>query len=399
VIPPRIIGRKQDQPQAAPAEQPPAQATLAAQVPAPVTAASRRAKRDWTFLLSWIVTGSMVFVMLILVYQRVPAMIEETLQPVQQEEETQEPDDSAYGENTGEASLPQLNMSLATDAIVRHTNTHTILLNKTRDEAVEYTVEKGDAIFGIANKYKLKPETILWANYAILNDNPHEISIGQVLTIPPTDGIYYKWEEGDTVASVAKKYGVKPEDILNYPGNKLDLADPDPMIEKGTYIMVPGGYREFKQWLVPTIWKSGAGANKSIAGPGGCAVGDGGAVGTGSFVWPSGNNFLSGNDYWSGHLGIDIAATFAPVYAADSGVAVYAGAIGGGYGNMIMIDHGNGYHTLYAHLDAVYVSCGASVTKGQMIALSGNSGNSTGPHLHFEVRYQGGFINPWYVLP
>jgi len=399
VIPPRIIGRKQEQPQAAPAEQPPAQAVPIAPAPAPVTAAPRRAKRDWTFLLSWIVTGSMVFVMLILVYQRVPAMIEETLQPVQHEEETQEPDDSAYGENTGEASLPQLNMSLATDAIVRHTNTHTILLNKTRDEAVEYTVEKGDAIFGIANKYKLKPETILWANYAILNDNPHEISIGQVLTIPPTDGIYYKWEEGDTVASVAEKYGVKPEDILNYPGNKLDLADPDPMIEKGTYIMVPGGYREFKQWLVPTIWKSGAGANKSIAGPGGCAVGDGGAVGTGSFVWPSGNNFLSGNDYWSGHLGIDIAATFAPVYAADSGVVVYAGAIGGGYGNMIMIDHGNGYHTLYAHLDAVYVSCGASVTKGQMIALSGNSGNSTGPHLHFEVRYQGGFINPWYVLP
>ena len=397
MTPPRIIGRKQEQPQAAPAEQPPAQITPVAPSPAPM--ATRRAKRDWTFLLSWIVTGSLVFVMLILVYQRVPAMIEETLQPVQQEEETQEPDESAYGENTGEASLPQLNMSLATDAIVRHTNTHTILLNKTRDEAVEYTVEKGDAIFGIANKYKLKPETILWANYAILNDNPHEISIGQVLTIPPTDGIYYKWEEGDTVASVAEKYGVKPEDILNYPGNKLDLADPDPMIEKGTYIMVPGGYREFKQWLVPTIWKSGAGANKSIAGPGGCAVGDGGAVGTGSFVWPSGNNFLSGNDYWSGHLGIDIAATFAPVYAADSGVVVYAGAIGGGYGNMIMIDHGNGYHTLYAHLDAVYVSCGASVTKGQMIALSGNSGNSTGPHLHFEVRYQGGFINPWYVLP
>lgn len=398
MIPPRIIGRKQEQPQAAPAEQPPAQAAPVAPAPVPAVA-PRRAKRDWTFLLSWIIAGSMVFVMLILVYQRVPAMIEETLQPVQQEEETEEPDESAYGENTGEASLPQLNMSLATDAIVRHTNTHTILLNKTRDAVVEYTVEKGDAIFGIANKYKLKPETILWANYNILNDNPHEISIGQVLKIPPTDGIYYEWEEGDTVASVAEKYNAKPEDILNYPGNKLDLTDPDPKIEKGTYVMIPGGSREFKQWLVPTIWKSGAGANKSIDGPGGCAVGDGGAVGTGSFVWPTVNNFLSGNDYWSGHLGIDIAATYAPVYAADSGVVVYAGAIGGGYGNMIMIDHGNGYHTLYAHLDAIYVSCGASVTKGQMIALSGNTGNSTGPHLHFEVRYQGGFINPWYVLP
>ncbi len=395
MIPPRIIGRKQEPPpQAAPAEQPAVQTA-----PFAPAAAPRRGKRDWTFLLSWIIAGSMVFVMLILVYQRVPAMIEETLQPVQQEEETQEPDESAYGENTGEASLPQLNMSLATDAIVRHTNTHTILLNKTRDEVVEYTVEKGDAIFGIANKYKLTPETILWANYDVLNDNPHEISIGQVLKIPPTNGIYYEWEEGDTVASVAEKYHAKPEDILNYPGNKLDLTDPDPKIEKGTYVMIPGGSREFKQWLVPTIWKSGAGANKTIDGPGGCAIGDGGAVGTGSFVWPTVNNFLSGNDYWSGHLGIDIAATYAPVYAADSGVVVYAGAIGGGYGNMIMMDHGNGYHTLYAHLDALYVSCGSSAVKGQMIALSGNTGNSTGPHLHFEVRYQGGFINPWYVLP
>ena len=66
---------------------------------------------------------------------------------------------------------------------------------------------------------------------------------------------------------------------------------------------------------------------------------------------------------------------------------------------MIMIDHGNGYHTLYAHLNNTLVYCGQSVSRGQMIGNAGSTGNSTGPHLHFEVRYNGGFINPWYVLP
>jgi murein DD-endopeptidase MepM/ murein hydrolase activator NlpD len=99
-------------------------------------------------------------------------------------------------------------------------------------------------------------------------------------------------------------------------------------------------------------------------------------------------------------MAIDIAAGMGdPIYAADSGVVVYAGWISGGYGNMVMIDHGNGYQTLYAHLSAIRVSCGASVRQGQVIGLAGSTGRSTGPHLHFEVRYMGGFVNPWYVLP
>ena len=78
---------------------------------------------------------------------------------------------------------------------------------------------------------------------------------------------------------------------------------------------------------------------------------------------------------------------------------VFAGSAFGGYGNMVVIDHGNGYQSLYAHLSSVGVSCGQSVLQGQYIASAGNSGYSTGPHLHFEIRYLGGFINPWYVLP
>lgn len=281
------------------------------------------------------------------------------------------------------------------DAIARETNGHTVLPTRARDKVVEYTVQKGDSMFGIANKYDLKPETILWANYTALNDDPHMIGIGLDLKIPPTDGIYYQWKEGDTLDKIASTYRVDASAIVGWPGNKLDLTNPQ--IEPDTFVMIPGGWREMRTWVVPTVWRSGAGASKSI--PGGCSV-EGGAFGTGSFVWPADNHYLSGNDYWSGHLALDIAAgTGAPLYAADSGVVVYAGPIGGGYGNMIMIDHGNGYHTLYAHLSSVGVRCGASVSQGQYIGLAGSTGNSTGPHLHFEVRYMGGFVNPWQVLP
>jgi len=137
-----------------------------------------------------------------------------------------------------------------------------------------------------------------------------------------------------------------------------------------------------------------------VYGEGACEGSYEGAYGSGTFIWPVDTHYLSGNDYWSGHLGIDIAAAQgAPVYAADSGVIVFAGWASGGYGNTVIIDHGNGYQTLYAHLSSVAVRCGQSVSQGAVIAYAGSTGNSTGTHLHFEVRYMGGFINPWYVLP
>jgi murein DD-endopeptidase MepM/ murein hydrolase activator NlpD len=165
-------------------------------------------------------------------------------------------------------------------------------------------------------------------------------------------------------------------------------------------VMLPGGHREFRQWLVPTIPRGVAGVSTNLYGGGTCPGGYEGAYGTGSFVWPAAEHYVVGNDYWSGHLAIDIAAGFgASVYAADSGVVVFSGAALGGYGYMVMIDHGNGYQTLYAHMSSISAGCGASVTQGQFIGAAGSTGKSTGPHLHFEVRYLGGFVNPWFVLP
>lgn len=268
--------------------------------------------------------------------------------------------------------------------------------DKPRYKPVEYRVSRGDSIFAISKSYNVEPETVLWANYDVLQDDPHSLKPGQVLSIPPTNGIYYQWKANDTLQSVAAEFDANIDDIINYPGNNIDLTDPK--VDSGSWVMVPGGSREFVQWLVPTVGTGNSGTGSSPTSQNACP---GGAVGSGGFMWPADAHSLSGNDYWSGHLGIDIAAgEGAPVYAADSGVVTMAqGGYNYGYGNVIQIDHGNGYSTVYAHLSAISVSPCQSVSAGQWIGASGNTGNSQGAHLHFEVRQGGGSISPWFVLP
>jgi len=291
--------------------------------------------------------------------------------------------------------MPALGGPVAFASIERDIQLKTnVPADKPRYQPVEYRVSRGDSIFAISESYKLKPETILWANYDVLQDDPHSLKPGQVLKIPPADGIYYQWKENDTLDSVATEFNANIDDILNYPGNDIDLTNPT--IASGSWVMVPGGEREFVQWLVPTVATGASGTSSTSQ-----SICPGGAVGSGGFTWPADNHFLSGNDYWSGHLGIDISAGEGqPVYAADSGVVTMAqGGYNYGYGNVIQIDHGNGYSTVYAHLSVIGVGQCASVSAGQWIGSSGNTGNSQGAHLHFEVRQNGGFINPWFVLP
>jgi hypothetical protein len=348
----------------------------------------------WFSRFMWGVAVLMIVLAAFLVWRRTPTVNSAPAAPEFEPVENQAEDFLASAGSS--ADLPDFSPVDSVHAISRSINFDTVMPEKARDGIVEYSVSAGDSIFGIAQQYDLKPDTILWANYDTLNDDPHMISIGLTLKIPPTDGILYTWQEGDTINDIANRYKTGAMNILNWPGNRLDLTNPE--IEPGSVVMVPGGSREFRQWIIPTVWRPSAGASRTI--PGGCQIPESGAYGTGTFVWPAGNRFLSGNDYWDGHLAIDIAAgTGAPVFAADSGVVVYAAAIGGGYGNMIMIDHGNGYHTVYAHLSQFAVRCGQSVYQGNTIGFAGSTGNSTGPHLHFEVRYLGGFINPWHVLP
>ncbi len=311
---------------------------------------------------------------------------------------TPQDDHPASSSSQVSAELPGFFKGVPEKAIFRRTNIHTNIPTRSRTNVLEYSVTTGDSVFGIAKSFNLHPETILWANYDQLNDSPDMLNPGMTLNVPPVDGVYYQWQEGDTFESVGAKFEASVAEILGWEGNNFDLTNPQ--VELGQWIMIPNGHREFRQWVVPTIARAHSGVSKSVLGPGACEGDYSGAYGSGVFAWPSSQHSLSGNDYWSGHLGIDIAGSLGDgVFAADSGVVVFAGWANGGYGNMVMIDHGNGYQSLYAHLNSVSAGCGQSVGTGTYIGAIGSTGNSTGPHLHFEVRYMGGFISPWYVLP
>src|SRR5574340_729073 len=238
----------------------------------------------------------------------------------------------------------------SSEGIMRLAQLHTTIPSRPRQEIVKYIVQEGDTVFGIADKYGLQPQTILWGNYGTLLDDPHNLKPGQVLLILPVDGTYYEWQSGDGLNGVAKFFGVAPEVIVNYPPNKLDPATlgdyAAPNIAAGTYLIIPGGERSFVSWSAPLGVTRENPSSAQVLGPGYCDPVTGGAVGYGTFVFPSNKHFLSGFDYSpkANHWGIDLAGSEGEgVYAADAGVVVYAGWNNYGYGNMIMIDHGDGF--------------------------------------------------------
>jgi len=286
--------------------------------------------------------------------------------------------------------------------ITRTADIHTVLRDRPRMDIVKYVVQPGDTLFGIAEKFALKPESLLWANFDVLKDDPHRLQPGQELNVPPIDGVLHSWSTGEGLTAVAKYYSATPQDVIEWPGNHLDpdIDLSDPPIEAGTLLVIPGGKREIVTWSAPRITRSNP-AVASILGPGACGSVYDGPIGTGTFIWPTPLHYLSGYDYSSIHPAIDIAgSTGHAIFASDSGVVVYSGWNDWGYGYVIVIDHGNGWQTLYAHLSAINVGCGQAVFQGQVIGAMGSTGNSTGSHLHFEIMNdEYGKVNPWNYLP
>ncbi|NOZ05610.1 MAG: M23 family metallopeptidase [Chloroflexi bacterium] len=255
---------------------------------------------------------------------------------------------------------------------------HTIIPERPREEVITYVVEGGDTVSGIAEKFGITDDTLLWSNPSLEN-NPDLLSIGQKLAILPVEGVYHEVEPGDTIAALAKRYKVAPEAITNYPLNNLN---PPYVLSGGMKLVIPGGSKPF----VPRIVHAYRGPAPPNA-----------TKGTGNFGWPVTGHITQG--YSKHHRAIDIGASWgSPVFAADSGYISFTGWDRTGYGNMILIDHGNGFLTRYAHLSQFLVKVGQSVTKGTVIAKSGSTGNSTGPHLHFEVIKNGVPRNPFNYL-
>ncbi len=348
-------------------------------------------KHRFTFI-SWFLTFLIVAGILFVAYAKreifvknsPPVIIEVTVAPENNDTSTAQSSENTEENNGKDGNAIRRKITLLTH----------IPEDRPDYGVIQYTVARGDSTFSIATENNIEPETLLWANYDTLEDSPDSLRVGQELNIPPVDGIFYEWKENDTVETIAFEFEADPTEILNWPGNDIDLTNPN--FEAGDQVMIPGGSREFVQWVIP-IEASGASGTSGVSGSS-CPAG---AVGSGYFVWPADNRYLSGNDFWSGHLAIDIAAnTGAAIYAADSGVVTMAqGGYNYGYGNVIAIDHGNGFATLYAHLSQINVGTCQSVFAGQLIGRSGNTGNSFGAHLHFEIRQGGAFQNPWRWLP
>ena len=302
------------------------------------------------------------------------------------------------------AKTPEISTENKVDGIFRRLNMESpqSVQSENREDVFTYTVEAGDNIFDIAQKFGLKPETVLWSNRYTLGDTPDGLGIGVELVILPVDGVYHRWSEGEGLNGVASFYGVDPDEIVNYPLNGLSketVGDySNPRIEPGTMLVVPGGTRPNVSWVSARDQEV---SGNSYLGPGACGGIIYGNVGTGSFTWPTTAHWLSGYEYNPPvHNGLDFGGDFgSPIYAADSGVIVYSGWSDRGYGNLIVIDHDGGWQTYYSHMmDGTLLPCGSNVQKGQLIASMGSTGNSTGPHLHFEMRLSGHPVNPWDFL-
>lgn len=240
------------------------------------------------------------------------------------------------------------------------------------DQITVYTVRKGDTLAEIAEMFEVTTQTIMWAN----DLTSKTVKEGQELTILPVSGVRYTVKRGDTIEGIAKKYGGDAQEIKDF--NNVSAST----LIAGRIIMIPGG-----ELPTPT-----AAPRKTT----GIAVGGSTSVSSGYFMRPLAGGHKTQGIH--GYNGID--------FGAPVGTAVYAAAAGevvvskysagnpwfGGYGNYVVIKHANGTQTVYAHLSQNFVSVGERVVQGQTIGAVGNTGRSTGPHLHFEVR---GARNPF----
>lgn len=264
--------------------------------------------------------------------------------------------DSLLSENGPSGTLADINDSATTGQISR------------------YMVRKGDSLSSIAKMFGVSVNTIVWAN----DVSAKTLKEGQVLVILPISGTIHTVAKGDTIKSIAKKYKADAGEITQF----NDLTS-DSVLAVGDQIIIPDGEGS-------SMVSSGQQTTKIVKGI---------AIHNNPYRGGSGPNYVG---YYikplvggvetqglHGYNAIDIATPIGtPILAAASGQVVISRSSGwnGGYGNYIVLSHYNGTQTLYGHLSKTYVSDGDTVVQGQVIGLSGTTGESTGPHLHFEVR-------------
>ena len=291
-----------------------------------------------------------------------------------------------------------------------------------RAEQITYKVKKKDTVPAIAKRYGVKQDTILMNNKNALNN---KMKVGDTITFPSIDGLYYKLEKNDTLAKIAKKYGISVVDIVDYNNiNPKKLKAGSTIFLKGVTLQK---YKDVEGRLIaaqqakedkkknkekekekPENPPKGAKGSAPPPPPpqddddGGKSAAYSGA----GFAYPvryAGVSSPFGNRYhpvlkrYILHTGVDLVAKYVPLRAAKAGVVTFAGNMSG-YGKIIIIRHDNGYETRYAHLSVISTNVGEHVNQGDLIGKTGNSGRTTGAHLHFEIRQNGVPKNPMKYL-
>lgn len=294
-----------------------------------------------------------------------------------------------------------------------------------RAEQITYKVKKKDTIPAIAKRYGIKQDTILMNNKDALNN---KMKVGDTITFPSIDGLYYKLEKNDTLAKIAKKYGISVVDIVDYNNiNPKKLKAGSTIFLKGVtlqkYKDVEGRLIANQQAKEDKKKNKNKEKEKEKEKPENPPKGtkgsppppppedndDGGrsaAYSGAGFAYPvryAGVSSPFGNRYhpvlkrYILHTGVDLVAKYVPLRAAKAGVVTFAGNMSG-YGKIIIIRHDNGYETRYAHLSVISTNVGEHVNQGDLIGKTGNSGRTTGAHLHFEIRQNGVPKNPMKYL-
>jgi LysM repeat protein len=255
--------------------------------------------------------------------------------------------------------------------------------DKPRADIFEYKVENGDTLAGIAKKFGVDTDSIKWLNAGL---NEKKIKPDSIMKIPPVTGVMHTVKSGETVYSIAKRYNVSAQAIVDFPFNEFS-NDETFALAIGQQIVVPDG--EMPEEIISSPRGNLANALTPNAGA---------VSATGSWIWPAAGTLTQYFKSW--HKGLDIANhSGGNILAADSGTVILAGwPDNSGYGNRVMVDHGNGYQTLYGHLSKIAVVVGQTVKRGDVLGQMGSTGRSTGTHLHFEIRSSLGNKDPLGVL-